>query len=114
MIANPPFIIDKARRAYRHGGEMHGAQLTFEWALEAARRLEPGGRMLLYSGSAVVDGRDGLHEALLDALPAHGCTLHYHELDSDIFGDQLGEPDYQEVERIAAIGAVIARISNLD
>lgn len=109
VIANPPFIMDGARRAYRHGGGMHGAQLTLEWATETAARLAPGGRMLLYSGSAIVDRRDPLRQALLEALPASGCSLRYEELDPDIFGEQLTEGGYEDVERIAAIGAVISR-----
>lgn len=109
VIANPPFMMDGAQRTYRHGGGMHGAQLTFEWAKEAAARLAPGGRMLLYSGSAIVDGRDQLRQALNDALQASGCSLRYEELDPDIFGEQLSEPGYGDVERLAAIGAVVCR-----
>ena len=33
----------------------------------------------------------------------------YSEIDPDIFGEQLDEPGYEDVERIAAIGAVIVR-----
>ena len=64
VIANPPFIMDEGGPAYRDGGAMLGAQLSHDWALAAARRLRPGGRMLLYTGSAIVDGRDGLRQAL--------------------------------------------------
>lgn len=108
-IANPPFIIDPAARAYRDGGDLHGARLSLDWALEAARRVEPGGAVLLYTGSAIVAGRDALREGLEESLPALGCTMRYREIDPDIFGEQLDEPAYGEVERIAAIGAVIRR-----
>ena len=73
---------------------MHGAALSLDWALAAARRLAPGGRMLLYTGSAIVDGEDRLEAALRARLPA-GCTLRYAELDPDIFGEQLDEPGYR-------------------
>lgn len=109
VIANPPFLLDRARRAYRHGGAEHGAQLTTAWALEAAARLASGGHMLLYSGSAIVGGRDLLRQTLIEALPSRGCTLRYEELDPDIFGEELLEPGYDDVERIAAIAAVITR-----
>jgi methylase of polypeptide subunit release factors len=105
-IANPPFIIDSDGRAYRDGGDMHGGRLSIDWALEAARRVEPGGRVLLYTGSAILEGRDELREALERALPS-GATLRYRELDPDIFGEELDKPGYKEVERIAAVGAVI-------
>ncbi|WP_106640148.1 methyltransferase [Allosphingosinicella vermicomposti] len=108
-ITNPPFIIDPHNRAYRDGGDMHGARLSFDWTLAAARAVNPGGHVLLYTGSAIVGGRDALREALEEALPAFGCTLRYRELDPDIFGEELSLPEYADVERIAAVGAVIAK-----
>lgn len=108
-IANPPYIVDPQDRTYRHGGDMHGARLSLDWTLDAARRLEPGGRMLLYTGASIVDGRDALREALERDLPDLGCTLRYRELDPDIFGEELGRPAYADVERIAAIGAVVEK-----
>ena len=106
-IANPPFIMDESGRTYRDGGDMHGARLSLDWTLAAARRLEPGGRMLLYTGVAIVDGKDELRTALERELPALGCTLRYRELDPDIFGEELDRPSYRDVERIAAVGAVV-------
>jgi hypothetical protein len=52
---------------------------------------------------------DGLRRALEDQLPALRCSLRYRELDPDIFGDQLDHAGYEEVERIAAIGAVVTK-----
>jgi SAM-dependent methyltransferase len=109
VIANPPFMADAAARSYRDGGGRHGAGLSLDWALEAASRLEPGGTMLLYTGSAIVDGRDAVREALADQLGGSMCSLEYSEIDPDIFGEQLGAPGYEDVERIAAIGAVIRK-----
>jgi precorrin-6B methylase 2 len=108
-IANPPFIVDSSSRAYRDGGAMHGAELSLGWALDAAAKLAPGGRVLLYTGSAIIGGEDRLAAALAERLPALGCTLDYAELDPDIFGEQLDAPGYEDVERIAAVGAVIVR-----
>ena len=109
VVANPPFVADPAGRLYRDGGGMHGARLSLEWALAAARRIEPGGTILLYTGSAIVEGRDGLREALARQLPEIGCSLGYSEIDPDIFGELLGDPGYGDVERIAAVGAVIRK-----
>ena len=109
ILANPPFVMDADNRTYRDGGAMLGAELSLNWTLEGARRLEPGGRMLLYTGVAIVDGRDSLLEALETRLPSLGCSLRYEEIDPDIFGDELDQPGYAQVERIAAIGAVIER-----
>ncbi len=110
-IANPPFIIDEDGPAYRAGGGLHGAELSLIWALGAAEKLAPGGRLLLYTGSAIVGGNDALREALHAQLPALGCTLRYREIDPDIFGEELEKPAYAGVERIAAVGAVVVKKS---
>ena len=109
VIANPPFVADPAKRLYRDGGDMHGARLSLDWALAAARRIEPGGTVLLYTGSAISEGRDALREALAEQLPELGCTLRYAEIDPDIFGELLDQPAYEDVERVAAVGAVIGK-----
>lgn len=109
VIANPPFVADPAGRLYRDGGGMRGARLSLDWALAAAARLEPGGTVLLYTGSAIAAGRDELREALADRLPDLGCTLRYVEIDPDIFGELLDQPGYEAVERVAAVGAVIGK-----
>jgi methylase of polypeptide subunit release factors len=109
ILANPPYMMDESDRAYRNGGGMHGAAVSLDWALSGARRLEPGGHMLLYTGVAIVDGRDALREALERQLPTLQCVFDYREIDPDIFGEELEKPSYLGVERIAAIGAVIVR-----
>jgi methylase of polypeptide subunit release factors len=109
VLANPPYMIDESDRAYRDGGGMHGAELSQHWALAAAGRLERGGHILLYTGVAILGGRDALREALEQHLPALGCSLRYRELDPDLFGEELAKPAYRDVERIAAVGAVIRR-----
>jgi methylase of polypeptide subunit release factors len=108
FIANPPFMMDEAKLAYRDGGGSLGSRLSREWTLAATQRIAVGGRILLYTGSAVVGGRDALREALERDIPA-SYTLRYDELDPDIFGEELASPAYRDVERIAAVGAVISR-----
>jgi hypothetical protein len=109
VIANPPFVADPAARLYRDGGPMRGARLSLDWALAAAARIEPGGTILLYTGSAIVAGRDEYREALAARLSPLGCSLRYAEIDPDIFGELLDEPSYEAVERVAAVGAVIRK-----
>lgn len=107
IIANPPFIADDGGRVYRDGGDMHGARLSLDWALAGAERLAPGGRMLLYTGSAILEGDDPLRDALSRRLEGDRFDLRYEELDPDIFGDELRSSGYADVERIAAVGAAI-------
>lgn len=111
VIANPPFMIDPEDRTYRSGGSLHGAQVSLDWSLEAAERLQPGGRVVLYTGAAIVDGADALRDALEAQVPRLGCSLRYQELDPDIFGEELSRPEYAQVERIAAVAAVISKVS---
>ena len=105
-LANPPYIVDADGRTYRDGGGMHGGQLSLDLATEALTRLSPSGRLILYTGSAIVDGEDPLRAALADAAAAAGCTLRYRELDPDVFGDELSNPGYEEVDRIAIVAGV--------
>ena len=109
IVANPPFIAGDGDRVYRDGGDMRGARLSLEWTLAGATLLAPRGRILLYTGSAIVKGRDALHEALRARLDPARFDLSYAEIDPDIFGEQLEDAAYRDVERIAAVGAVVTR-----
>lgn len=108
-LANPPYIIDPSGRAYRDGGAMHGGRLSLDLAVEAMGRLAPGGRLILYTGSAIVAGDDPLRTALARAADEQGCTMRYRELDPDVFGEELAEPFYADVDRIAVVAAVFRR-----
>lgn len=49
-------------------GIMLGGKLAFESVMEGVRRLEPGEYMLLYTGVAIVRGRDPVREATEERL----------------------------------------------
>lgn len=108
-LANPPYIIDAKGRAYRDGGDMHGGRIALDMACAAAERLGPGGQLLLYTGSAIIDGRDPLCAALAEAMADRDCDFRWRELDPDVFGEELDGEAYADVERIAAIGAVATK-----
>ncbi|MGQ0533781.1 MAG: methyltransferase [Caulobacteraceae bacterium] len=107
VIANPPYIVDAGRRAYRDGGGMHGGNVSLAWARLAAQRLAPGGALLLYTGSAIVKGEDPLKAALHNALA--GFDTSYREIDPDVFGEELEREDYADVERIAVVGVLAVK-----
>jgi hypothetical protein len=109
VIANPPFIAGRPGHLYQDGGDARGLALSTAWAEQAMRRLRPGGCMLLYTGSAIVGGRDPFQHRLAGLADQHGCRLDYAEMDPDICGDELDRPAYAEVERIAAVGAVVRK-----
>jgi methylase of polypeptide subunit release factors len=108
-LANPPYIIDPDGRDYRDGGDMHGARIAYEMVAAALDRLAPAGRMILYTGSAIVDGEDVLLGALRDLVQSHDCSMRYEEIDPDVFGEELDKPEYREVERIAVVNAIIQK-----
>lgn len=108
-LANPPYIIDAAGRDYRDGGSMHGGAVALAMAAMAVARLAPGGKLILYSGSAIIGGSDPLEAALSTVAARAGCTMRYRELDPDIFGEELDQPAYADVERIAIVAAIIDR-----
>ncbi|HKT76117.1 MAG TPA: methyltransferase [Sphingobium sp.] len=108
-FANPPYIIDPARRSYRDGGSLHGGAVALAMAREAVARLAEGGRFILYSGSAIVAGDDILGRALAAVAADAGCSLSYEELDPDVFGEELASPAYRDVDRIAVVSAIFRR-----
>lgn len=109
IVSHPPFMIDREQRTYRDGGDLYGARLSLEWLREGAALLAPGGRLVMHTGSSVVAGGDVLKNALEEEPLGREMSLDYRELDPDIFRNELGKPEYAEVERIAAVGIVIDR-----
>jgi SAM-dependent methyltransferase len=108
VIANPPYMRDPAGRMYRDGGGHHGEALAVRIAREALARLEPDGALILYTGSAIVEGRDSFLDAVMPVLEAAGRAFHYEELDPDVFGEELDQASYANVERIAVVGLHVA------
>jgi methylase of polypeptide subunit release factors len=110
ILANPPYIVDAKGRAYRDGGDLHGGRVSLDWAKAAIPKLAPGGRLLLYTGAAILaGGRNPLRTALGHLAEAAGVTLACRELDPDVFGEELESAPYCDVERIAVIGATFTR-----
>ena len=103
IVANPPYLLDPARRAYRHGGGALGAGLSVDIVQASLARLAPGGRLLLYTGVAIVDGIDLFLARIAPLLDAAGACWDYEEIDPDVFGEQLDDAQYCRVERIASV-----------
>ena len=103
IVANPPYLVDPAARAYRHGGGALGAGLSLDIVRTARDRLAPGGTLLLYTGVAIVNGHDGFREIATAQLAAQGLDWSYEEVDPDVFGEELAEGAYRHADRIAAV-----------
>ncbi|MGE4336997.1 MAG: methyltransferase [Pigmentiphaga sp.] len=102
IAANPPYLLDPGERSYRHGGGPLGAGLSLAIVETALRRLNPGGTLLLYTGAAIVNGRDLFLEAVRDLLPDPNSWC-YQEIDPDVFGEELECEAYAHADRIAAV-----------
>ena len=107
IISNPPYLVDPSARLYRHGGGELGFELSLRIVEEGLPRLHPGGRLYLYTGTAVVNGVDQFFEALQRRLQASGYRFTYEEIDPDVFGEELESPPYDRVDRIAVVALTV-------
>jgi methylase of polypeptide subunit release factors len=107
IIANPPYLNDPLARMYRHGGGALGFELSLRIATEGLSFLARGGRLLLYTGSAIVNGSDLFRAALLSGLAGRDVRLCYEEIDPDVFGEELDHAPYDRADRLAVVGVTI-------
>jgi methylase of polypeptide subunit release factors len=107
IISNPPYLVDPSARLYRHGGGELGFDLSLRIVEEALPHLRPGGRLFLYTGTAVVNGVDWFFEALRPRLEANVIRYTYEEIDPDVFGEELENPPYDCVDRIAVVALTV-------
>jgi methylase of polypeptide subunit release factors len=103
IVANPPYLNDPLKRAYRHGGGELGSALSVRIAEAARDRLSPGGSLLLYTGSPIVAGGDLLLRAFEQCFAGSDLVWSYEEVDPDVFGEELETEAYSSVDRIAAV-----------
>lgn len=109
IVANPPYMLDSERRAYRDGGGELGAGLSVAIVEAALSRLAPRGSLLLYTGVAMTAAGDPFLAQMRRALDGHAVAWHYEEVDPDVFGEELLKPGYEQVERIAAVVLTVTR-----
>jgi methylase of polypeptide subunit release factors len=103
IVSNPPYLNDSLGRAYRHGGGEFGADLSLKILDAALDRLAPAGTLILYTGTAVLGGRDLFRESALPRLAAGVLACTYEEVDPDVFGEELQTEAYHAADRIAAV-----------
>ena len=102
ILSNPPYLLDPARRAYRHGGGSLGEGLSLAILDAALGRLASGGTLVLYTGVAIVNGEDGFGAAAARRLAGHDLAWNYREIDPDVFGEELDDT-YAMADRITAV-----------
>jgi methylase of polypeptide subunit release factors len=109
IVSNPPYLNDPLIRAYRHGGGSLGAGLSLAILEAAVERLAPSGSLILYTGAAIVSGRDPFRTEVTARLASGGFAWSYEEVDPDVFGEELETEAYGQVDRIAAIVLTVTR-----
>jgi methylase of polypeptide subunit release factors len=103
IVANPPYLLDPAKRVYRHGGGRYGAQLSVDITDTALKRLRPGGSLFLYTGVAMTGPDDPFLAEITPLLQQNCSEWKYEEIDPDVFGEEVGSAGYEDVERVGAV-----------
>lgn len=111
IVANPPYMQDSQQRAYRHGGERLGSELSVRIVDQAMQRLTVGGSLVLYTGSPWVEGVDLFLEHAHPLINRAGYSWSYREVDPDVFGEELETDIYSRAERIAAVVLTVTKTS---
>jgi hypothetical protein len=111
IVANPPYVAGESGRVYKDGGDLHGARLSLDWAIAGMERLwRPAAGFILYTGSAILDGGvDSPHERLEAEVRARGMRPALSGTRPRHLLRRTAPRAYADVERIAAVGAVITR-----
>lgn len=109
IVANPPYMQDPQQRAYRHGGEQLGSELSIRILAQAVERLAIGGSLLLYTGAPSVEGVDLFLQQARSVIDKPTLAWTYREMDPDVFGEELESAPYDQAERIAAVVLTVTR-----
>jgi methylase of polypeptide subunit release factors len=107
VIANPPYLVDDEKRIYRHGGGQLGLAIAQRIVENSMIKLSPGGRLVLYTGTPIINGSDAFFQAVRPLLQLYGPHFVYEEIDPDVFSEELVRPAYAKADRIAVIGLTI-------
>ena len=103
IFANPPYLMDSAERQHRHGGnELDGTDLAFDILKQGITHLSKNGSLFLYTGVAIRSSGNNFLvavDAWIENYPSFKYT--YEEIDPDVFGEELDEMAYQQIDRIA-------------
>lgn len=111
IVANPPYMQDSRKRAYRHGGDRLGSELSVRIVDQAMSRLTVGGSLVLYTGSPWVGGVDLFLNHARPLVDKPGYSWSYREVDPDVFGEELETEIYSRAERIAAVVLTVTKLS---
>ena len=72
-------------------------------------RLDPGGRLIVYTCTPIIHGADPFFDSVRPLLQLHARQFVYEEIDPDVFGEELRLPAYLQADRIAAVGLTVIK-----
>ena len=109
IVSNPPYLPDPGCRLYRNGGGRLGEGLSLAIVRTAMERLTLGGTLLLYTGTAIIDGENPFLRDVEVLLDGRNFTWAATELDPDVFGEELENGPLSAAERIAVVCLTVTR-----
>ncbi|KAI8827115.1 uncharacterized protein EV422DRAFT_512692 [Fimicolochytrium jonesii] len=111
ILSNPPYM-SSTTHLYSDGGHSSGLGMSLSIIDAAVERLLPGGHLVLYTGVAILDGgRDPLKEYVTGYVEKGRVEcVEYREMEVDIWGHELREEGYRDVERMCAVGCVLRKV----
>jgi methylase of polypeptide subunit release factors len=112
VLANPPYLVDQGKRAYRDGGGEFGFDLGLRIVRECIQRLSEDGVLFLYTGVPIIGGVDRFRTEMEQILNHRRFKASYSEIDPDVFGEELDNTAYRNTDRIAAVALMIQRLRN--
>jgi len=110
IVANTPYMKDSKERAYRHGGEQRGSELSVRRLAQATVGLAPRGRVRRRPRAPTGYRAHLVLEQARKWVDRPDLAWSYREMDPDVFGEELETETYQEADRIAAVVLTVTRI----
>jgi precorrin-6B methylase 2 len=108
IVSNPPFMVDRSDRLYRNGGGDWGMDLSCQVLAQSLAALDRGGRLMLFTGTPIVDGKDIFAGMIEDLIDRKVWSVSYAEVDPNIYPEELFQEPYSKADRIAAVFLVAA------
>jgi hypothetical protein len=93
----------RSDRTYRHGGGDWATEIALRTLSDATDKLAERGKLMVFTGTPVLDGTDLFAADLEGLLNRDAWSLDHAEVDPDIYPEELPQEPYSKADRIAAV-----------